>query len=517
MANKALFSSLRGQPLPKTDTRNEAGGVAYRLTPQQALAQYAVTGCLNGTFYADAQTQLGTLLKLCDEVAPEFIARTALYAREQGQMKDMPALLAAVLSIRDGALLERIFPRVMDNARMVRNFVQVMRSGAVGRKSLGSRPKRLLQRWLTEVDARRIIQGMVGQSPSLADVVKMVHPRPETAEREALLGYLIGRPVDAAQLPEEIRALEAFKAGDRAVQAQVPFQLLTAQPLGRAEWTDIARHGSWQMTRMNLNSFTRHGVFDEPGMAHLIAQRLADAQLVRKARALPYQLLAAWTNVGKEVPSIVREALHAALEAALDNVPRFAGKVYLLVDVSGSMSSPATGYRRGASSTVRCIDVAALFAAAVVRKNPGAEVLPFDTHVHRVRLSPRNTVLTNAEKLARFGGGGTHCALPLQELNRHKAKGDLVIYLSDNESWIEGNRRGATDTMAAWEAFRARNRQAKLVCIDIQPYATSQAQERAEILNIGGFSDAVFEVVGRFAEPGSSHSSWVERIEAITL
>lgn len=35
----------------------------------------------------------------------------------------------------------------------------------------------------------------------------------------------------------------------------------------------------------------------------------------------------------------------------------------------------------------------------------------------------------------------------------------------------------------------------KLICIDLQPYTTAQAPERSDILNIGGFSDAVFNVV----------------------
>lgn len=38
----------------------------------------------------------------------------------------------------------------------------------------------------------------------------------------------------------------------------------------------------------------------------------------------------------------------------------------------------------------------------------------------------------------------------------------------------------------------------KPVCIDIEPYGTSQAQERNDILNIGDFSDAVFNVVASF-------------------
>jgi hypothetical protein len=37
-----------------------------------------------------------------------------------------------------------------------------------------------------------------------------------------------------------------------------------------------------------------------------------------------------------------------------------------------------------------------------------------------------------------------------------------------------------------------------LVCIDLQPYQTVQASERAHIMNNGGFSDAVFARVSAF-------------------
>ena len=38
----------------------------------------------------------------------------------------------------------------------------------------------------------------------------------------------------------------------------------------------------------------------------------------------------------------------------------------------------------------------------------------------------------------------------------------------------------------------------KPICIDLQAYQTVQARERDDILNIGGFSDAVFNVVASF-------------------
>ncbi len=69
------------------------------------------------------------MLELCADIDAEFIAKTAVFCRERGFMKDMPALLCAVLSVKDRELLARVFPRVIDNAKMLRNFVQIMRSG----------------------------------------------------------------------------------------------------------------------------------------------------------------------------------------------------------------------------------------------------------------------------------------------------------------------------------------------------------------------------------------------------
>ncbi len=193
MANKTLFKSLIGKLSPATDAFNEERAPAYALSPKHQLAQYAATGCLNTTFYASADEQLAKVLELCAEIDAEFIAKTAVFCRERGFMKDMPALLCAALSVKDRELLNIVFPRVIDNAKMLRNFVQIMRSGAVGRKSLGTAPKRLVREWLDARDPDTLFKANVGQDPSLTDIVKMVHPKPKDTVREALFGYLIGR------------------------------------------------------------------------------------------------------------------------------------------------------------------------------------------------------------------------------------------------------------------------------------------------------------------------------------
>ncbi|HEY0170422.1 MAG TPA: TROVE domain-containing protein [Pyrinomonadaceae bacterium] len=518
MANKTLFKSLVGKLIPAADARNEHGAPAYALTPKQALAQYAATGFLGATFYAGAEEQLARILELCERVEPEFVAKTAVYARERGLMKDTPALLLAFLAAKDVRLLAAAFPRVVDNGKMLRNFVQIVRSGVAGRKSLGTAPKRLVREWLEARDAAQVFRASVGQSPSFADVLKMVHPKPRDAEREALYGYLVGREFDAAALPALVREFEAFKAGDRARVPEVPFQMLTALDLGKPEWTAIARRAPWQMTRMNLNTFVRHGVFGQPGMTELIAQRLADPEQVRKARVFPYQLMVAYASAGAGLPAAVRDALQDAMEVAISNVPRVEGKVYVFPDVSGSMQSPVTGYRKGSTTAVSCVDVAALVAAAVLRRNPSAEVLPFEQEVVKgLELNPRDSVMTNARKLAAVGGGGTNCSAPLALLNRRKAVGDLVVYVSDNQSWVDARGGRGTKTMREWAAFKRRNPRARMVCIDVQPYQTVQAAESADVLNVGGFSDHVFELLADFAAGRMKPDHWVGVIEQVAL
>lgn len=534
MANKTLFNKqLRGRA-KAADTRNEAGGRAYALAPKHELAQYVMTGCLNGTFYASAETQLNRVLELAKQVDAQFLANLAVYARAEGHMKDTPALLLAVLTTKDIVLFKAAAPLVIDNAKMLRNFVQIMRSGAVGRQSLGSAPKRFVQAWLADRSSESLFRANVGNDPSLADVIKMVHPTPADAEREALYAYLIGKPHNAAALPQLVQQFEAFKAAMAKRETvlskfnqlkepvppipDVPFPMLTALPLTERQWKQIAGNAGWTMTRMNLNTFQRHGVFKHGKMTDVIARRLANAKEVRKAKAFPYQLLSAYLNAGKDVPNAVKEALQDAMESATENVPSFECKVVVCPDSSGSMQSPVTGHRGGGTSKVMCVQVAALIASVIVRQNRNARVLPFHDQVIDVSINPRDSVMTNAKILSNLGYGGTNCSLPLRKLNQTRENADLVIYVSDNESWIDTTKRSAwgqhaTGTLREWETFKQRNPKARLVCIDLQPYGTTQAPEREDILNIGGFSDQVFSVIEAFAKGELEPGHWTQRIE----
>jgi 60 kDa SS-A/Ro ribonucleoprotein len=542
MANTTLFSSIKSK-LPRTDTVNEAGGQAYQFTPKHALAQMAATGCFNGVYYASAQSQLDEMRKLIDQVDDNvFLAKLAVYARERAYMKDMPAALLVVLSKRDTELLHRVFDRVVDNGRVLRTMFQMIRSAQFGRTSLSSSLQRAFQRWLNEASVGKLLSASIGGNPSLRDVLRMARPTPKDNARRALFGWLTDKqtekwaPATEADLPAQVQGLIAYRQADTA-EAQalilgnlpVRWDLLADAAKGPLVWKAIARQMGPQALRMNLNTLLRHEVFFagngkvDQELVDYVAGRIADADEIRRSRQFPYQFLAAYLNADESVPQKIKAALHQAAELACGNVPELPGPVVIGLDTSGSMASPVTGNRgRGATSKMRCVDVAALFAAAILRRNPDSVVVPFDTAAYEARLDPQDTILSLAERLAKYGGGGTDCSLPLVQANGKYAKRRFAgcVLVSDNESWVGAGRYGSTGVMTEWQTFVANQKRLgasppKLVCIDIQPYGSTQAPERADILNIGGFSDAVFQVVASYLCDDAAR--FVAEVESIEL
>jgi len=528
--NKNVFKNP-GRTLDATTAVNEAGGVAYQTTDEHALAQYVLTGCLNNTFYADAETQLDMTLKLISKCSPEFVAKLAVYAREFGYMKDMPALLVASLTVeREGnaglVYFKKAFPRVIDNVKMLRNFVQVVRSGKVGRKSFGTAVKKAIQRMLNGLGPSKLFAQSIGNDPSLADVIKMVHPKATTPAMNNMFAYLLDKEYDVNLLPAQVAAFEKFKKDPAGAPPEINFQFLSNVKMSADQWAVLAESMGWQTLRMNLNTLKRNGVFNLDGGTQVkkIADLLKDRESIVKSKVFPYQLLTAYMNAA-DLPAKITGALQDALEISTENVPELPGKVVVAVDISGSMRAPVTGYRGGGTTAVRCVDVASLMAASVVRKNEDATVLPFHTQVVPIKLEARDSVMTNANKLLELPGGGTDCAAALRHLNETKAKADAVIFVSDNESWVSFARSayashyiGGTDMAAEWAAFKKRNPGAKLVCIDIQPGATVQVPDKmADVLNVGGFNDRVFDIVSLFLKGQLNGQHWVDLINKVEL
>lgn len=523
MANKSIFSNK---------VTNEAGGVAYQLTPKESLAQVVMTGTFNQTYYSSAKEQLLVIKDLLSKIDDiEFVAKLAIYARQQGFMKDTPAFLTAWLSIHGSQYLEEVFGEVIDNGKMLRNFVQIMRSGVVGRTSLGSKPKKLVQKWLNDASSRTLINSLVGSDPRLADIIKMVHPCPIDPMHSDFFEWVISKDQtsekylqESSNLLKEIKELILLRKGEKVDSLpKVPFELLTNLNLSQKDWKDIAINAGWQMTRMNLNTFGRKGLYDDSEVIEVIANRLNNKHLINKNRVMPYQLLTTWNNIADDVPNEIANAVSDALDKSLDNVPIIPGKLWVFLDISGSMRNSITGYRKGSSSKTSCAHVAALMGSALLKKNPDTKILMFDDELHEsYKIYSNSSVLNNCDRIIKLSeGGGTSCELPLEFLVEKRFTGDTLIYVSDNQSWFNSYfppesprwlKNGQTRVKRAWTEFKEHNTKARMICIDIQPFTTTQISTDKDVLNVGGFGDEVFNVIKQFVETDSQFS-WVDLIE----
>jgi len=513
MVNTKLFKSC------DTTVRNEAGGKAYENTAKHALAQIACTGYFQDTFYASDEQILQTLKNKVEEVIKEpdgftFIAKLAVYSRNKAHMKDMPSFLCAILAKhKQTDLLKKVFAKCVNNAKQLRSFIQISRSMEinVSRRSI----KNLVRQWFNSVSDIEMLNATVGNSPSLTDIIKMCHVKVDGKPKKALLNYILGTKYNSEDLPGFVHAFENFKKG---VCSDVPegldFRLLDCVSdynQLKQMWTKQASRKNWHFIRMNLNNFFKYGVLQDKKALNNICNTLRDCSSVKY---MPYQVFTAYNNINENMPVEIREALHDAMEKSVNNVPAFSGDLAICVDISSSMLSTVSH-----KSKATFVEIAALFTASILRVNPRAKVVPFNNSVNtNLRLEPRDTVLTNANKIAQIASGGTRCESALEYLNTYGVP-DNIVFISDNQSWVSHSPDYTpyTGYQREWNKILKKNPKCRMVCLDIAPYITSQCKDNSNVLKVGGFSDSVFEVAKEFLENSVEKDKWMAIIDHVSI
>ncbi len=229
---------------------------------------------------------------------------------------------------------------------------------------------------------------------------------------------------------------------------------------------------------------------------------------------LPFRLFMAYQMFQPGAPAErqIAEALVDAMEAAFVNLPDLGGRVCIAPDVSGSMGGHISG-----QSKTRYIDIAGIFASALLKASPNALVLPFENKVIKVKLSACDNIMTTADTLARIGGGGTAVSAPISHLLNRKPDTaiDTFIGITDNIEWaIDGHgNQGFLPTWNEYTAKVAPNAQAFLVTI--APYRHAVApQETPNVHYIYGWSDSVLKYI---ALAVNGLASQVETVRAMQL
>jgi 60 kDa SS-A/Ro ribonucleoprotein len=223
---------------------------------------------------------------------------------------------------------------------------------------------------------------------------------------------------------------------------------------------------------------------------------LTDARLIKKSLVMPFRFTTALetlqasglANAGKML-----EALSDAVDASLENVPRFEGKTLVALDGSGSMMG-------------RPIKIGALFAATLAKAND-ADVMLFSDTAHYVSLNHRDSTLSVAAWLeSRCASAGTNFHAIFQQANRAY---DRIIILSDMQGWI--GHIAPTSSFDAWK--KKHGASPRVFSFDLNGYGTLQFPQR-DVFCLAGFSDKTLAMLQQL---DSDQAAFLRQIEAIEL
>ncbi|MBI3921820.1 MAG: TROVE domain-containing protein [Armatimonadetes bacterium] len=514
------------------------------------------TGVFENTFYADSTTLVQEALEVFDRIAAQdcpLFAKMIVYARNEGLLRTVPITALAVLSRADSELFGKAFPLVIRTPNDLKDFVTLVRKGSV-RGGLGRSVKRAVNDWMNGLTEYHAIKyGSRSGDVALRDVLRITHPKPKDDKADALFHYLVNglmpensdsansrvRPVRAervqALLPQ-VWAFEQLKRADAPedrqrliAEGRLPYEAIVGAIAPDAElWGELMKQMPYMALLRHINTLTRAGVLADCANADYVAERLTNCDAVAKSKVLPFRFFSAHKTLTAEVPRRVTEAVEEALELSFANMPTLPGVTCIAPDVSGSM---ACGLVSG-KGTTRFIDIAAVFAAACLKKSKDALVLPFEHRVVEVRLSSRDTLMTTADKLAKIGGGGTAVGAPISHLLEKQIKVDTFIGITDNEDWCYGWDGRTYSQFAtppakrpcgeeygflnAWRKYKRKvNGKAKAFLLTIAPYQHAVApQNEPDVWFVYGWSDAVLPYIARTVDGATTQ---MEAVRAISL
>ncbi len=478
MAKFSILPSLRALSRAQPDTVNLAGGRAYSVSPRLELVSLLVSTFLGDDFYrTEAQTvaRLRELVVRVDD--PRFVAQAALYARHACGMRSVSHLVAGELakSVKGAAWTQRFYAEVVRRPDDVLEILGYYL--AVHGRPLPNSLKKGLGAALGRFDEHQLAKYRREHSAfKLVDAVNLVRPRATPALSKLVRGELA--PADTWETALT-RAGEADSADAVAEAKSAAWGRLVAE--GKLGYLALLR---------NARNILEHA----PEAVDSLCERLADAQAVRRSLVFPFQFLTA-TEALKQgnLPGAPRvlEALNAAVDHSLANVPPFEGRTLVALDSSGSMAG-------------RPQQIGSLFAAVLV-KATGADLMLFSDDARYVPLNRRDSTLTAAASIP-FVSGGTNFHAIFQRANRAY---DRIVVLSDMQAWV-----GDGAPVESFADYERRHRvEPRVFSWDLRGHGTLQFPAE-RVYALAGWSDRALELLPRLDR---DPQALLREVEAVPL
>lgn len=316
------------------------GAPAKRMTDHEALRR-SVMSCLlwEDEFYEDGVEIAKRIEELAATRPSIELASLAMEARHKANLRHVPLLLLKAMVKKESTLNTQTIKRhdsmvaytiseVITRADELAEFVALYWKD--GKRPLSAQMKKGLARAFLKFDEYQLAKYNRDGAVKLRDVLFLVHPKPDTPERQEMWDRLATGTLATPDTWE----VQLSAGSDK----KATFERLLRE--GKLGYLALLRN-----LRNMLEAGCDHGL-----VSVSILERRNGAH-----RVLPFRYVAA----ARAAP-VYQGEINAALLTAIADQPRFPGLTFVLVDVSGSMKE-----KLSAKSDLTRMDAAAALAGII--------------------------------------------------------------------------------------------------------------------------------------------------------
>lgn len=494
----------------KNKTVNYEGEEAYRLSPEWNLYVAAVTSSLSNKFYESSDDRINSLRKLIKLCDPKFVAKLAIYTRQQMNMRSIPLVMAVELAKvhRGDNTVKKLVTGVVKRADEITELLAYyqLANERTNMKKLNRLSKQLqagLQESFNSFDEYQFAKYNRDTEVKLRDALFLVHPKAKDEAQQVLFNKIVKNELETPYTWEtELSALGQNKfESDEAKQKAFA-----------AKWEELI--DSHKVGYMALLRNLRNILESQVSKEHIIkvCDILSNSDNVRKSKQFPFRFLAAYREIAK-IKSVyvsrILDALEDAVSTSAKNIKGFDEDTSVLIacDVSGSMQRPVS-----AKSKIMSYDIGLMLAMLLKSRCRNAITGMFgDTW--KVINVPTKGILANVDAFYRREGEvgySTNGYLVIQDLIDSKQKIDKVMIFTDLQLW---NSKGNGNIAQLWKEYKTISPNSKLYLFDLSGYGNTPLDiNKQDVYLIAGWSDKVFDIISAI-DNGSDALKTVRKIE----
>ena len=532
-------------------TTNHEGYKAYKLSPEVELYSIVCTASLSNKFYesaADTVERLRDLIKKCNH---EYVAKLAVYAREQMYLRSIPLVLAVELAkIHKGDnLVRRLTRRVISRADELTEIMAYHQIASPSGDEIRKVRKIPNQLKLGVADAfnkfseYQFAKYNRDNEIKLKDVMFLTKPNPGNDEEKAEVFRKISENY-CKHTGKKMRSKngEQCTCGNcETLKLETPYtwetELTKAGQEGKDKaqvWTELIDSGQMGYMAMlrNLMNFLRNDINKEALVK--VCKRLSNEEEVLKSKQFPFRFQSAYrmikgnpsncgffsfaTNnvetVGHPHASMILNALEDAIQVSAKNIPGFGYDTSVLIacDVSGSMYRPISE-----NSIVQNYDIGLVLGMLLQHVCKVVTTGIFGDTWLPVAL-PKHSILQNVDDLRRIEGKvgySTNGWTVLDWACEQKQSYDKIMIFTDCQLWDTRGRYSQDQGMSGyWDAYKSANPNAKLYLFDLAGYGNTplEVERGKDVYLVSGWSDKVFKMC-KSLEDGEKSVDVINAIE----